>query len=135
MADEERRDDRQPATPHSHLIEFPEALEAFFSRIGELKVVLGPRAAPGGDGIEALIREGLAARDRGDPGEAVRRIMQAMWRLAELAAESDAAEAPMLRAMAEQFATALARGSLGDAKAAADVMRERSGSTVIPRRR
>ena len=106
MADEERRDD--PA--HSHLIEFPEALEAFFLRIGELKVILGPRAAAGVYGLEALVREGLAARDRGDPGRAIQGIMQAMRRLAELASESDAAEAPMLRAMAEQFATALRGG-------------------------
>jgi hypothetical protein len=41
----------------------------------------------------------------------------------------------MLRAMAEQFASALERGALGDARATADVMRERSGSTVTPRRR
>jgi hypothetical protein len=135
MADEERRDDLHPRPAHSHLIEFPEALEAFFSRIGELKVVLGPRAAAGVDGLEALIREGLAARDRGDPGRAIQHITQAMRRLAELAADSDAAEAPMLRAMAEQFAAALGRGALGDARAAADVMRERSSSTVIPRRR
>jgi hypothetical protein len=133
MANEERPGDAAPQ--HSHLIEFPEALEAFFSRIGELKVILGPRVASGVDGLEALIREGLAARDRGDPAEAVRLITQAMHRLAELAGASDAAEAPMLRAMAEQFAAALGRGSLGDAKAAADVMRERSGSMVIPRRR
>jgi hypothetical protein len=132
MADEERRDD--PAS-HSHLVEFPEALEAFFSRIGELKVILGPRAAAGVDGLEALIREGLAARDRGDPGQAIQRIVQAMRRLAELASESDAAEAPMLRAMAEQFASALSRGALGDARSTADVMRERSGSAVMPRRR
>jgi hypothetical protein len=135
MADEERRDDRHPGAPHSHLIEFPEALEAFFLRIGELKVILGPRAAAGVDGLEALIREGLAARDRGDPGRAIQGIMHAMRRLAELASESDAAEAPMLRAMAEQFASALERGALGDARATADVMRERSGSTVTPRRR
>jgi hypothetical protein len=132
MVDDERDD---PAPPHSHLIEFPEALEAFFSRIGELKVILGPRAAAGVDGLEALMREGLAARDRGDPATALSRIGQAMSRLAELAGESDAAEAPMLRAMAEQFAVALRRGSLGDARAAAEVMRARSGSTVIPRRR
>jgi hypothetical protein len=133
MADDDRDD--APPTPHSHLVEFPEALEAFFSRIGELKVVLGPRAAPGVDGIEALIRDGLAARDRGDPVTATRRIVQAMERLAELAGDSDAVEAPMLRMMAQQFATALGRGALGDAKAAAEAMRERSGSTVIPRRR
>ena len=132
MADDERDD---PAPPHSHLIEFPEALEAFFSRIGELKIILGPRAAGGVDGLEALMREGLAARDRGDSATALSRISQAMSRLAELAGESDAAEAPMLRAMAEQFVTALGRGSLGDAKAAAEVMRARSGSTIIPRRR
>jgi len=127
--------DEPPAAPHSHLIEFPEALEAFFSRVGELRVILGPRAAAGVDGLEALMREGLAARERGDPSTAIQRIAQAMRRLAELAADSDAAEAPMLRAMAEQFTAALGRGALGDAKAVAEVMRERSGSTVIPRRR
>ena len=132
MADDERDD---AAPPHSHLIEFPEALEAFFSRIGELRIILGPRAAGGVDGLEALMQEGLAARDRGDSATALSRISQAMSRLAELAGESDAAEAPMLRAMAEQFVTALRRGSLGDAKAAAEVMRARSGSTIIPRRR
>ena len=132
MADDERDD---PAPPHSHLIEFPEALEAFFSRIGELRIILGPRAAGGVDGLEALMREGLAARDRGDAATALSRISQAMSRLAELAGESDAAEAPTLRAMAEQFVTALRRGSMGDARAAAEVMRARSGSTVIPRRR
>ena len=132
MADDERDD---AAPPHSHLIEFPEALEAFFSRIGELRIILGPRAAGGVDGLEALMQEGLAARDRGDSATALSRIGQAMSRLAELAGESDAAEAPMLRAMAEQFATALRRGSLGDATAAAEVMRARSGSTIIPRRR
>jgi len=133
MADDER--EPGAASTHSHLIEFPEALEAFFSRIGELKVVLGPSASAGVDGLEGMIRDGLAARDRGDPVTAVRCMVRAMERLAELAGASDAAEAPMLRAMALQFSAALARGSLGDAKAAAETMRERSGSTVIPRRR
>lgn len=127
-------EDRADA-PHSHLVEFPEALEAFFTRVGELKVVLGPHAAAGVDGLEALIQEGLAARDRGDRATAIQRIVQAMDRLADLAADSDAAEAPMLRAMAQQFAVALRRGALGDAKAAAEVMRDRSGSTIVPRRR
>jgi hypothetical protein len=120
--------------PHSHRVAFPEALEAFFTRIGELKVVLGPKAAPGVDGLEALIRDGLAARDRGDVPGAITRIVEAMNRLAELAAMSDAAEAPMLRAMAEQFAAALSRGSLADARQTADVMRARSGTVLIPRK-
>src|SRR4030095_1402051 len=64
-----------------------------------------------------------------------RRSVQAMERLAALAGASDAAEAPMLRAMARQFAAALGRGALGDAKAAAETVRGRSGRTVIPRRR
>jgi hypothetical protein len=120
--------------PHSHRVAFPEALEAFFTRIGELKVVLGPKAAPGIDGLEAMIQQGLAARDRGDVPGAMARIVEAMKRLAELASMSDAAEAPMLRAMAEQFAVALSRGSLADARQTADVMRERSGTQVIPRK-
>lgn len=120
--------------PHSHRVAFPEALEAFFTRIGELKVVLGPTAAPGVDGLEALIRQGLAARDRGDVPMAIARIIEAMKRLAELAAMSDAAEGPMLRGMAEHFARALSRGSVADARETADAMRERSGTVLIPRK-
>ena len=44
---------------HSHLVDFPEALEVLFSRLGELKAVLGPVAAPGLDQMEARLREGL----------------------------------------------------------------------------
>src|SRR5947207_15401976 len=84
---------------HSHLVDFPEALEALFSRLGELKVVLGPAAAPGVDQMEARLREGLAARDRGDLGTAVMKIGQAMDLLAGLAAHADPAEAAMMRAV------------------------------------
>jgi hypothetical protein len=129
MADE---DDANP--PHSHLIAFPEALEAFFSRIGELKVVLGPAAAPGVDEVERYLREGLAARDRGDGATAVARIGQAMDRLAALAGSADPAEGALMRAVAERFRQALGRGALGDAKETAEVMRERSGSVLTPRR-
>ncbi len=132
MADD---DEGVVPAPHSHLIAFPEALEAFFTRVGELRMVLGPRAAGGLPAFEALLRDGLAARDRGDPANAVRCIVAAMRRLAELASMSDAAEAPMLRAAAEQFAAALGRGSVGEAKEAAEHMRARSGSTVVPRSR
>src|SRR5437016_13191295 len=85
---------------HSHLVDFPEALEALFSRVGELKVVLGPAAAPGLDQMEARLREGLAARGRGDVGTAVTKIGQAMDLLAALAAHADPAEAAMMRAVA-----------------------------------
>jgi hypothetical protein len=121
--------------PHSHLVDFPEALEVLFSRLGELKLILGPAAAPGVDRVQELLRAGLAARERGDVPVAVAHIGQAMDLLAGLAGGMDPAEGGMMRAMAEQFRQALARGALGDARAAADRMRDRSGSIVHPKKR
>ena len=124
----------EPPRGHGHLIDFPEAFEVLFGRIGELKVVLGAAAAPGVDEVERLLREGLAARERGDPAAAVGRIAQAMDRLATLASAADPAEGALMRAMAERFREALGRGAMGEAHEAADVMRERSGSVVRPRK-
>lgn len=119
---------------HSRLVAFPEALEALFSRMGELKIVLGPAAAPGVDEVERLLREGLAARERGDLPVAVHRLGSAMNRLASLAIHADPAEGAMMRAMADRFRQAIAHGALGDARETADVMRERSGSVAHPRK-
>jgi hypothetical protein len=119
---------------HSHLIEFPEALEAFFTRVGELQVILGPGSAAGVARLEALMQQGLAARDRGDAAAAVTRIVEAMDLLAELATTAPGLDGQMLRAMAENFRNALGRGSLGEAKAAADVMRDQSGSRLTPKK-
>jgi hypothetical protein len=118
---------------HSHLLDFPEALEVLFSRLGELKVVLGPAAAPGVDQVEADLRSALAARERGDVPAAVERIGAAMDRLAAFAA-GDPAEGAMMRGLAAHFRQALVRGALGQAREAADVMRERSGSVLIPKK-
>ena len=133
MADDHRKGEH--TGQHTHLVEFPEALEAFFSRVGELRAVLGPGGAEGVTRLEALIGEGLAARDRGDGAGAIARIVQAMDLLAELASRADSAEAPMLRAMALQFRDAMARGSVTEAKGHAEAMRERSGSVLHPRKR
>jgi len=119
---------------HSHLVDFPEALEVLASRMDELKLVLGPAAAPGVDQVAALLREGLAARDRGDLGAAMGRIGQAIDLLAALASHADPAEAGIMRAVAEQFKQALARGSLGDARKKAEEMRRRSGSVLHPKK-
>jgi len=119
---------------HSHLIEFPEALEAFFSRVGELQVLLGPGSTDGVKRLESLMQQGLAARERGDVPMATARIIQAMDLLAELASAAPGLDGQMLRAMAEHFRAALGRGHLGEAKAAADVMREQSGSRLIPKK-
>ena len=119
---------------HSHLIEFPEALEAFFTRVGELKVVLGGPAAPGVDRLEAVIQTALAARERGDVPGAMTGIVQAMELLAELASATPGVDGGQLRAMAGAFKQALAHGALGEAKATAEVMREASGSHLIPKK-
>ena len=96
--------------------------------------MLGPAAAPGVDQVEADLRSALAARHRGDVAAAVERIGTAMDRLAALAGAGDPAEAAMMRSLAAHFRQALVRGALGDAREAADVMRERSGSVLIPKK-
>lgn len=123
-----------PPQEHSHLVAFPEALEALFSRLGELRVVLGPAAAPAIGRVEESLRAGLAARARGDVPVAVARIGEAMDHLAALAAHADPAEGAVMRGVAEHFRRALTRGALGEARETADVMRARSGSVVRPRR-
>jgi hypothetical protein len=80
------------------------------------------------------MQQGLAARDRGDAAAAVTRIVEAMDLLAELATTAPGLDGQMLRAMAENFRNALGRGSLGEAKAAADVMRDQSGSRLTPKK-
>jgi hypothetical protein len=120
---------------HSHLIDFPEALEAFFSRIGELKAALGPAGAPGVGAVEAVIAEGLAARDRGDVATAIARLVEAMERVATLASDAGSPEAPMLRMMASRFRDAVGRGDVSQAKGTAEVMRAQSGSTLHPKKR
>src|SRR5439155_467343 len=107
---------------HSHLIDFPEALDALFSRLGELKIVLGPAAAPGVGEVERHLREGLAARERGDLGAALAKLTHAMDLLAGLAGHADAVEGAMMRAVAERFRQALARGALRGAREGADLV-------------
>jgi len=126
--------DQPPDRAHSHLVEFPEALEVFFTRIGEITAALGPGKADGVRALEAHVQEGLAARGQGDVPRAVGAIVRAMDMLADLVGDDPRLDGPMLRAMAAQFRAALGRGALADAKASADVMREQSGSTVVPRK-
>ena len=128
-------DDRPRDASHSHLVEFPEALDVFVSRIGELKAMLPPAAAPGIDQVAETLREALAARDRGDVPIALRRVAEAMDRLAALGAAADPAEGALLRAMADRFRGAIGRGAVGEAREAAETMRERSGSVLHPRKR
>jgi|GEM_PF-1325840 len=125
--------DHGRSTPHTHLTEFPEALETLLTRLPELTVVLGSASAEGIARVQALVREGLAARARGDIPQAVERIVAAMSHLAAVAGRSGTPEAAMLAAMAERFAGALRRGAVAEAREAAEVMRERSGTRLVPR--
>ena len=99
-------DDDDPGG-HSHLVEFPEALEAFFTRVGELKLVLGGAAGPGVDRLEAVIQSALAARDRGDVPAAMLGIVSAMELLAELADRTPGVDGAQLRGMAAAFRQAI----------------------------
>jgi hypothetical protein len=119
---------------HSHLIDFPEPLATLFGRLGELKVILGPEAAPGVDRVEALLREALAARERGDAVSAVSRVAEAMETLAKLAGQAFPGDAELMRAMVGHFERAMQRGAIGEARQAAETMRERSGSVLRPKK-
>jgi hypothetical protein len=119
---------------HSHLIDFPEALEVLFTRLGELKIVLGPAAAGEVDAVAETLRTALAARQRGDMGEALTKIGQAMDRLAAVASGGDPGEGAAMRAVVARFREALVRGAVGEAQDTADVMRTRSGSVLHPKR-
>jgi hypothetical protein len=122
------------ADEHSHLIPFPEALEVLLSRLGELRIVLGPAAAPGVDEVERGLSDGLAAHARGDVPAAVALIGRAIGRLAELASAGDPREGEAMRGLAARFAEACRRGALGEAHEAAKVMRVRSGSVLHPKK-
>ena len=86
------------------------------------------------DEVERLLRAGLAARERGDVPVSMGRVAEAMDRLAALASSNDAAEGAVMRAMAERFRQALGHGAVGEARATAEVMRERSGSVLRPKK-
>ena len=98
------------------------------------KLVLGQTAGPGVDRLESVIQRALAARERGDVPGAMTGIVEAMELLAELASATPGVDAAQLRGMAAAFKQALAHGALGEAKAAAAVMREESGSRLIPKK-
>lgn len=126
-------DDDTPHVPGG-MIEFPEALDVFFSRMDEMKRIVGPAHAAEVEKVGVTLREALAARGRGDLPGAMAAIMQAMERLAEVVSGAIPDEGPMMQAMAGAFQQAMVRGAVGEAKAAAEVMREKSGSTLIPKK-
>jgi len=112
----------------------PVAIEAVVSRLNELEVVVGPRAAPVIRTVRDALLGAMAARDRGDRAMVTQRIAAAMERLADLAHELDPAEAQLMRVLTDGFRAALLRGNTGEARQHAEVMFERSGATEIRKR-
>ena len=117
---------------HEH--EPPPVLETLVTRLGELAVVVGPAAAPRLDAVRDGLTRALGLKARGDVPAAMQAIAAAMRELASIAAVLDPAEAALMRAVAEQFGTALARGETGEVRRTSEIMRERSGARPIEKK-
>jgi len=113
---------------HKHEPQIPAGLDMLVARLSEVEVVLGKAVAPVLAAVRDTLIAAMAARDRGDVPAAIVHVGQAMERLAALADRLDPAEAALMRAIAGQFQTALARGDEAHAKRSAAVMFERSGA-------
>jgi hypothetical protein len=95
--------------------------------LGELEVVIGPKARPVIAEVRARLGEAAAMRDHGDMPAAIAVIRSAMERLASLAGELDPGEGAMMRLIAERFSAALNFGDKHTAKDAVNFMRHRAG--------
>ena len=121
-----RRDDE-----HRHVFRIPEPLEKILGELDELARVTTGTASEEAGRVRRILHDALAAEARGDKGAAVGGIMQAMQALALLASRVDAKEAGEMAAVAAQFSRALARGDAGEARAAAETMRDRAGAKIV----
>jgi hypothetical protein len=95
--------------------------------LGELEVVIGPKARPVVAEVRAGLRDAIACRERGDLPAALTAIKRAMERLASLATQLDPAEGEMMKAIASHFSNALSAGLKGDVKNAVATMKHKAG--------
>lgn len=95
--------------------------------LGELEVVIGPKARPVVAQVRAGLHSAMACRERGDMPGALAAIKSAMERLAALGSQLDPAEGEMMRAIARHFSDALGAGLKGEAKSAVNVMKHKAG--------
>jgi hypothetical protein len=120
------------ATDDSHRRErIPEPIETLVARLGELRLVFGAAGTSAVEAVEHDLRLAIAARDRGEHEESIRSISRGMTRLAGLADTLDAETGAVMRLVIDRFRAALLHGHEGDARAAADVMREMSGARPV----
>lgn len=118
----------------AHDFLYPEALETLVSRLPELAIVLGPTAKAGLESVRFLLQEAVAARADGDVPRAIQCIGKAMEQLAHLADLLDPHEAMMMHALSAQFRQALLRGDASEVERTAEIMREKSGTTIKHKR-
>jgi hypothetical protein len=95
--------------------------------LGELEVVIGPKARPVVAELRAGLRDAIACRERGDLPGALTAIERAMERLAAFGTQLDPAEGAMMRSLAQYFSHALSAGLKGEAKVAVKVMKSKAG--------
>jgi len=103
-------------------------------RLDELTVVVGPAAAPRLGAVRDGLTRALALRARGDVPGATTALAAAMQELAGLADALDPAEAALMRAAAQQFGAALARGEVAEMTRTSELMRERSGARPVEKK-
>ena len=117
---------------HDH--EPPPVLQTLITSLDALAVVVGPAAAPRLGAVRDGLTRALALKSRGDVPAATQAIAAAMRELVEIAGALDPAEAGLMRAIAQQFATALARGEIAEMERTSELMRERSGARRIDKK-
>jgi hypothetical protein len=111
-----------------HQPDVPLNIEQVVAGLSELGTVLGPAAGAALPVVGDRLRRAMAARDRGDPVQALDHIAAAMTILAEAAEKLDRPEAVLMRTVLERFRASLQRWDEAGAKRVADAMFERSGA-------
>lgn len=125
-------DDRSKDSQHTFGAErVPQPLETLVTRLGELRVVFGEAGASAVAAVEDDLRRAMAARDRGAHEESIQLVGRGMDRLSRLADGLDPHAGAAMRLVIDRFRSALLRGREGDAREAADVMREMSGAQLL----
>lgn len=103
-------------------------MESFLTRLGELRTVLGEEVAPVLERVRSELVAGLAARDRGDVGEAGVRVAKAMAELATLGDRLEGGEGELMRAMTAEFIRSMARGDADAMERGVDRIQARAGT-------
>jgi hypothetical protein len=106
----------------------PIAIEQVVAGLTELTTLLGSAGEAVIPAVADELRHAVAARDRGDSVQAFEHIGRAMQHLADATARLDSREAMMMRAVLEQFLSALRTCNEAAAKRVADAMFARSGA-------